>query len=161
MRKHLAALLSMLGLAGSTLPATAQVVKGSKEAAATTAETKVKADKTKKGVLIGLSQAGKSDGDVKQKKNLAEKKAVNSGIQDKRKKLGAEKATSHDDKWNKANAQLGDGSVRKATIGGGGGAGKVSVSDVKVKSNKNATEAQAASSQASKKAAKGSVAPKQ
>jgi hypothetical protein len=190
MPKHLAALLSILGFTGSTIPATAQVLKGSKEAAATTAETKVKTDKTKKGVLIGLSKAGKGDAERKHKKNLtegqaaktealqhggevsgghikkglkasAETNAIQSGIQDKRKKVSAETTASHEDKWDKANAHMGDGSVRNATVGGGGGAGKVSVSDVTVKSDKNAAEAQAAGSQASKKAAKASAAPKQ
>jgi len=163
MPKHLAALLSMLGLAGSTVPATAQVLKGSKEAAATTAETKVKADKTQKAHKA-TAEANAGQGAIKVNKDskaTAETNAIQSGIQDKRKKVSAETAASHEDKWDKANAHMGDGSVRNATIGGGGGAGKVSVSDVKIKSNKNAAEAQAASSQASKKAVKTGAAPKQ
>lgn len=163
MPKHLAALLSMLGLAGSTVPATAQVLKGAKEATATTAETKVKSDKTLKG-LKAAAETNAGQGAIKFNKDVkatTETNAIQSGIQDKHKKASAENAASHEDKWNKANAHMGDGSVRNATIGGGGGAGKVSANDIHVKSSKNAAEAQAASSQASKKAVKTGAAPKQ
>ena len=75
MRKHLVALLSVFGLAGSTLPAQSQVLKGSKPPAKTV-ETQHKLDKT-----ASESKAIKNDADLKLRKSGQEANAASSKAQ--------------------------------------------------------------------------------
>lgn len=72
MKKHLIAFLSMIGLAGSAAPATAQVLKGTQE------KSKLK-----------------TESQIKTSKQNAEKTAVKNQIQDKRKDKWAKADTEH------------------------------------------------------------------
>ena len=110
-------------------------------------------------------------GNKKAVKGAAEVNASQSAIQYKEQKASAEKAASRHDaskkvlvgltepqksgqsdaklKLDKANTQMGDGSVRTESHGGGGGAGKVAVHDIvpakSIKGEKAAAETNAAS----------------
>lgn len=179
MRKQLLALLSVFGLAGSSTPASAQVLKGSKPAD-TKSESTIKQSKTaqedaaskdaqylkgekntaetnaaKKGatkkVLIGLSEpkTGQNDKAIKMRKAGGEQSAATA-------------AGEYKDR--KSVSAMGDGSVRtsatggagagKVQSGGGGGAGKVAMHDIHIKGEKSAAETKAVQQDASKKARK-------
>jgi hypothetical protein len=60
-RKRVLALLSAVGLAGSTASATAQVVKGADEADKTKTESKIKYDKNKKATTAATHDANHKD----------------------------------------------------------------------------------------------------
>ncbi len=88
MRKHWLALLSMIGMAGSTLPAQAQVLKGSKDES-TNKQQKIKASKTAQE-----KAAAKVELHDKWKKNAAETNAAASQATIKgEKNASANKAT--------------------------------------------------------------------
>jgi prepilin-type processing-associated H-X9-DG protein len=172
MRKHVLAFLSIFGLAGSSTPASAQVVKGS-QSANTKSESTVKTSKTaqesaagqgaatltvrkaggeqnaskqdsSKKVLIGLSQPSKNDVDAKMRKAGGEQQAA---------------ASAQGKKEAKTNAGFADGSVRTSHTGGGGGAGKVAMQDLHIKRAKNTAEVNGGLQDASKKAEKQAVQP--
>jgi hypothetical protein len=83
MRKHLVALFSIFGLAGSTLPAQSQVLKGSKPTP-NSIETKRKLEKN-----ASESKALKHDADIKLKKSGQEANAASSNAQIKMNKSNA------------------------------------------------------------------------
>jgi len=172
MRRHVLAVLSIFGLAGSSTPASAQVVTGSPQAN-TKSESTIKASKSaqesaagqgaatltvrkaggeqnaskqdsSKKVLIGLSQPSKNDADAKMRKAGGEQQ-------------GAVSAQAK--KEAKTNAGFADGSVRNSHAGSGGGAGKVAMQDVHNKQAKNAAEVNGGLKDASKKAEKQAVQP--
>lgn len=167
MRKHLLAVLSIFGLAGSSTPATAQVVKGAKQADAKSEST------MKKSKLSQEDAASKDAQKAKWKVQSAEGGQATSGAsaQTMRKAGGDPQVQSADYmKYSKSKAELkasqgaaqykeqkalGDGSVKTATgttaHGSGGGAGKVAMQDVHIKGEKSAAEAKAVQQDAAKK----------
>lgn len=105
MRKQLLALLSMIGLAGWTVPAHAQVLKGSKEA--TKKASTVKQAKAKKETATAASHAamkehkaasdasaGKTNGHIKMEKGAAEANSAKTNVHIKMKKNAAESAAA-------------------------------------------------------------------
>jgi hypothetical protein len=62
MKKHLVAFLSMIGLAGSAVPATSQVLKGSNQVSKTKAESQIKQNKqnAEKSAAAAQNKAAKT-----------------------------------------------------------------------------------------------------
>ena len=130
MRKQLLAFLSVLGLASSVTPGTAQVIKGADSPAAK-AEAHNQ-NSTNKSLLVGLSQPSdaakkmrKAGGEQqlrgdayfkKQKKGAAESFAAGEGVRDKRNKFALENDAAGKQQAAKLrNSQMGDGSVVNAS----------------------------------------------
>jgi hypothetical protein len=83
MRKQLLAIFSMFGLAGSSAPASTQVVKGSDEANKTTTESKVKSSNAKLHKAGGENAAGKNDAQLTVRKAGGEQQAQQDVVTEK------------------------------------------------------------------------------
>lgn len=107
MKKHLVAFLSMIGLAGSSAPARAQVLKGAEGESKTTTESTIKVDKqnatnaqtqnSKKDKFKKANSeknAVKNETWVKGGKNAAENKAANSQLKIKQETLKKQNTTN-------------------------------------------------------------------
>ena len=166
MRKHLLAVLSIFGLAGSSTPASAQVSKNAKPA-----DTKSEST-MKKSKLSQEDAASKDARKDKWKAQSVESGQATSDASAQMRKAGGDPQVQKTDymKSAKSNAELkatqgatqykeqkalGDGSVKTATgttaHGSGGGAGKVAMQDVHIKDEKSAAEAKAVQQDAAKK----------
>jgi len=101
--------------------------------------------------------AHKHLGGVKYEKQGAEGTAAKNDAATKAIKTGAEHSTTGSDqekKHIKSNTAMGDGSVRKSTVGsasGGAGTGKVALQDIHIKGEQNAAESHAAQQDLQKK----------
>jgi len=169
MRKHLLAVLSVFGLAGSSTPASAQLVQGAQKADTKSESTMKKSklsqedaaskDARKDKWKAQSAQGGQatSDASTQMRKAGGEQQEQKAGYMKSAKSNAELKSTQGAAEYKEQKA-LGDGSVKTATgttaHGSGGGSGKVAMQDVHIKGEKSAAETKAVQQDAAKKAQK-------
>lgn len=142
MRKQWLAVLSILGLAGSSTPASAQLLKGAQKTDSNSQSTLKKSKLSQEDAASKDASTFKS---LKYGKAGGDETAQASGI-DKGQKAKAELKASHgtaEHKGQKAMTATGT-----TAHGSGGGTGKVAQQEIRLKAQKNASELKASQNEA-------------